>query len=54
MNRTLINGNNLYSVISEHVPKDFLSLTHVPEMVWIDRNTFHLEYSESFSGALLN
>ena len=49
----LVNGNNLYSIISQHVKKDFLLLTEVPEMVSIDNNTFYLEYSESFSGALL-
>ena len=54
MNRILINGNNLYSVISQHVPKYFLLLTEVPEMASIDTNTFHLEYRESFCGALLN
>jgi hypothetical protein len=30
-----------------------LLLTEVPEIVSIEANTFHLEYSEFFSGALL-
>ena len=33
MNRILINGNNLYSVISQRVQKNFLLLTEVPEIV---------------------
>ena len=53
MNRILINGNNLYSVISQHVQKDFLLLTEIPEIMSINSNTFHVKYSESFSGALL-
>ena len=52
MNQILVYGNNLYSVISQSINKDFLLLTDVPELVDIDNDTFHLEYSESFSGAL--
>jgi hypothetical protein len=54
MNINLINGNNLYgAVISQHVQKDFLLLSEVPEMHGLNRYKFHLEYSASFSGALL-
>ena len=53
MNAILANGNNLYGVISQHVKKDFLLLTEVPEMVSIDSNIFHLDFTDSFSGALL-
>ena len=52
MNKILINGNNLYSVVSRSINKDFLLLTEVPEYVDIENDTFHLEYSESFSGTL--
>ncbi len=52
MNQILHYGNNLYSVVSQSINQDFLLLTEVPELVDIDNDTFHLEYSESFSGAL--
>jgi hypothetical protein len=52
MNQILVYGNNLYGVISQSINKDFLLLTDVPELVDIDNDTFCLEYSESFSGAL--
>ncbi len=52
MNQILYYGNNLYSVVSQSLSQDFLLLTEVPELVDIDNDTFHLEYSESFSGAL--
>ena len=51
MNQILVYGNNLYSIISQSVSKDFLLLTDVPELVEVDNDTFCLEYSESFSGA---
>ena len=51
MNQILHYGNNLYCVISQSINKDFLLLTDVPVFVSFD-NTFHLQYSESFSGAL--
>ena len=51
MNAILVHGNNLYSINSMHVKKDFLLLTETPEMVSIDEFTCYLEYtSESFSG----
>ena len=53
MNAILANGNNLYGIISQHVKKDFLLLTEVPEMVSIDSNIVHLDFTDSFSGALL-
>ena len=52
MNQILVYGNILYSIISQSVSKDFLLLTDVPELVEVDNDTFCLEYSESFSGAL--
>ncbi len=51
MNQILYYGNNLYSV-SQSLNQDFLLLTEVPELVDIENNTFHLQYGESFSGAL--
>ncbi len=52
MNQILYYGNNLYSVVSQSLNQDFLLLTEVPELVDIENDTFHLQYSESFSGAL--
>jgi hypothetical protein len=52
MNQILYYGNNLYSVVSQSLNQDFLLLTEVPGLVDIENDTFHLEYSESFSGAL--
>ena len=54
MNQILVYGNNLYGVISQNINKDFLLLTDVPELVVVDNDTFCLEYSESFSGALFD
>ena len=51
MNEILFYGNNLNTLVSQSLNKDFLLLTEVPEFVSID-DTFHLAYSESFSGAL--
>ena len=53
MNTVLANGNNLYSIISQHVKKDFLLLTEVPEIVSTDNSIFYLDFTDSFSGALL-
>ncbi|CAB4004947.1 Hypothetical predicted protein [Paramuricea clavata] len=47
-----VNANNLYAIISQHVLKDFLLLTDVPEILSINNDTFNSEYSDSFSGAL--
>jgi hypothetical protein len=52
MNQILDYGNNLYGMITRSISKDFLLLTDVPEFVDIEDDTFCLEYSESFSGAL--
>jgi hypothetical protein len=52
MNMLLVNANNLYAIISQHIQKDFLLLTDVPEILSINNDTFNLEYSDSFSGAL--
>ncbi len=49
MNQILYYGN---SVVSQSLNQDFLLLTEVPELVDIENDTFHLQYSESFSGAL--
>jgi hypothetical protein len=52
MNMFLVNADNLYAIISQHIQKDFLLLTDVPEVLSINNDTFNLEYSDSFSGAL--
>ena len=52
MNQILFYGNNLYSLVSQSINKDFLLLTEVPEFVAINNDTFNLAYSESFSGAI--
>ena len=52
MNQILYYGNNLYSVVSQSLNQDFLLLNEVPELVDTENDTFHLQYSESFSGAL--
>ena len=52
MNQILCYGNNLYSVVSQCIQKDFLLLTEIPELVDIGSDKYHLEYGESFSGAL--
>ena len=45
-------GNNLYGIISRSVNKTYLLLTDVPEFVEMENYTFHLQYSDPFSGAL--
>ena len=52
MNQILCYGNNLYTVVSRSLNQDFLLLNDRPELVDIENDTFHLQYSESFSGAL--
>ena len=52
MNQILEYGNNLFSIITRSINKDFLLLTDVSEFVDIEDDTFCLEYSEPFSGAL--
>jgi len=52
LNTIMVYGDNLYSTISRSVNKNFLLLTDVPEFVDMNNITFHLEYSDSFSGAL--
>ena len=52
MNMLLVNANNLYAIISQHIQRDFLLLTDVPEILSINNDTFNLEYSDSFSGTL--
>jgi hypothetical protein len=52
MNMLLVNANNLYTIISQHIQKYFLLLTDVPEILSINNDTFNLDYSDSFSGAL--
>ena len=49
----MVCGDNLYGIISQSINKKYLLLTDVPEFVDMDNITFHLEYSDSFSGALL-
>ncbi|CAB3983617.1 ATP-dependent DNA helicase PIF1 [Paramuricea clavata] len=52
LNQILFLGNNLYGVISRSINKNYLLLTDVPEFVEMDNHTFHLQYSDSFSGGL--
>jgi hypothetical protein len=52
MTMVLVNANNLYAIISQHIQKDFLLLTDVPEILSINNDYFNLTYSDSFSGAL--
>ena len=52
LNTIMVCGNNLYGIISESINKDYLLLTDVPEFVDMNNSTFHLQYSDSFSGAL--
>ena len=49
----MVCGDNLYSTISQSINKNYLLLTDVPEFVDMNNSTFHLQYSDSFSGALL-
>ena len=52
LNTIMVCGNNLYNIISESINEDYLSLTNVPEFVDMNNSTFHLQDSDSFSGAL--
>ena len=49
----MVCGDNLYGTISQSINKNYLLLTDVPEFVDMNNITFNLEYSDSFSGALL-
>ena len=53
LNTIMVCGDNLYGTISQSINKNYLLLTDVPEFVNMNNITFHLEYSDSFSGALL-
>ena len=53
LNTIMVCGDNLCGAISQSINKNYLLLTDVPEFVDMNNNTFHLEYSDSFSGALL-
>ena len=50
--RTGNKAYHLYNVVSQSLNRDFLLLTEVPELVDIENDTFHMQYSESLSGAL--
>ncbi len=52
LNTILVNGNSLYTCISNSVSKDLLLLTDVPEMISAYDNIYNLHYSESYAGAL--
>ena len=52
LNIIMVCGDNLYGIISQSINKDYLLLTDVPEFVDMNNSTFHLQYSDSFSGAL--
>ena len=53
LNTIMVCGDNLYGTISQSINKNYLLLTDVPEFVDMNNITFNLEYSDSFSGALL-
>ena len=53
LNTIMVCGDNLYGIISQIINKKYLLLTNVPEFVDMNNITFHLEYSDSFSGVLL-
>ncbi len=53
LNQILFWGNDLYGVISRSINKDYLLLTDVPEFVEMQNHTFHIQYSDSYSGSLL-
>ena len=52
LNTIMVCGDNLYGTISRSINKNYLLLTDVPEFVDMNNITFHLGYSDSFSGAL--
>ena len=52
LNTILICGNSLYDIISHSINKSYLLLTDIPQFVDIENHVFHLQYSDSFSGAL--
>ena len=52
LNTVNVCGDNLYSTISRSIDNNYLLLTDVPEFVDMNNITFHLQYSDSFSGAL--
>ena len=53
LNTIMVCRDNLCGAISQSINKNCLLLTDVPEFVDMNNNTFHLEYSDSSSGALL-
>ncbi len=52
LNSILVYGNNLYGAISRSINKSYLLLTDVPDFVNIENQNFHVEYTDSYSGAL--
>ena len=52
LNTIMVCGDNLYGIISQSINENYLLLTDVPEFVDMNNSTFHLQYSDSFSGAL--
>ena len=52
LNTIMVCGDNLYGTISQSINKNYLLLTDVPEFFDVNNITFHLEYSDFFSGAL--
>ena len=53
LNTIMVCGDNLYGTISQSINENHLLLTDVPEFFAMNNITFDLEYSDSFSGALL-
>ena len=52
LNNMLLNGNNLYTCISNSINKDLLLLSDVPEMIAAYDNIYNLQYSESYAGGI--
>ncbi len=50
MNIILLNGDSLYSILTNLVSKDLLLLTDIPEAVSVDDKIYNLQYSKSFTG----
>ena len=50
MNIILLNGDSLYSILTNLVSKDLLLLTDIPEAVSVHNKIYNLQYSESFTG----
>ena len=52
LNTILLNGNSLYTYISNSAPKDFLLLTELPAMISLYNSIYTFQYSESYAGSV--